>query len=361
MPTLPAHPDALYAAFLERDPSWEGLFYVCVRTTGIFCRPTCRARKPNRDNVDFVRSPRDALLAGYRPCKVCKPLDLPQTAPEWLTDLTARARDNPDQRIRERDLRDMDLDPDHVRRQCRRYLGMTFHEYQRALRLGRALRDMRNGTRTAAAASHAGYQSDSAFRDAFQRLFGSTPARTNGVAPLACGWIETPLGPMLAVASDAGLCLLEFSDRRSLQNHIAAGHARLRSPILPIDHPTLRQTRRELNQYFAGDRRRFDVPLDPRGTPFERAVWNQLLTIPHGQVRSYARIAQALDRPGASRAVGRANAANPIAIIVPCHRVIRADGSLCGYAGGAHRKEWLLEHEGAYATLLPASAHDEAK
>jgi len=351
-PTLPADPDTLYTALLERDPSYEGLFFVCVRTTGIFCRPTCRARKPNRDNVEFTNTAQQALLAGYRPCKVCKPLDPPADAPDWLADLTRRARQTPDTPIRDNDLRNMGLDPDTVRRQSRKHLGMTFHAYQRALRVGRALNGIRQGATTTSAALDAGYDSESGFRDAFHRLFGAPPTKADATDPLACDWIETPLGPMIAVASTKGLCLLEFIDRRSIQTQIKAVRESLDRPVLPIDHPILARTRNQLAEYFDGKRQRFDLPLDPQGTPFERAVWRQLLKIPHGHTRSYAHIATALGKPGAARAIGRANGANRIAIIIPCHRVIRADGALCGYGGGVHRKQWLLDHENESTPLF---------
>ncbi|MEL7472404.1 MAG: methylated-DNA--[protein]-cysteine S-methyltransferase [Planctomycetota bacterium] len=162
--------------------------------------------------------------------------------------------------------------------------------------------------------------------------------------------IHTPMGEMLAIASDSGLTLLEFHDRRALPRELR--DVRAQGDIEPGEHAVLLQTARELHEYFDGYRRAFTIPLDPRGTPFERRVWDRLLEISHGETRSYADIARDLGKPGASRAIGRANGANRIAIVIPCHRVIRSDGALCGYGGGLDRKRRLLELEGA-ATLEP--------
>ncbi|MEO0482701.1 MAG: methylated-DNA--[protein]-cysteine S-methyltransferase [Planctomycetota bacterium] len=168
---------------------------------------------------------------------------------------------------------------------------------------------------------------------------------SDDAAHWSAGTFATPLGPMLAIAGDAGLTLLEFADRRALPRElqdVQAGGAIARRP-----HAVIEQTEHELGEYFEGRRTRFTIPLDPRGTPFERSVWDRLLTIPHGATASYADIARTLGKPGASRAIGRANGANRIAVVIPCHRVIRSDGALCGYGGGLERKRWLLQHEGA--------------
>jgi AraC family transcriptional regulator of adaptative response/methylated-DNA-[protein]-cysteine methyltransferase len=158
-------------------------------------------------------------------------------------------------------------------------------------------------------------------------------------------WIESPLGPMLAIAGDDGLELLEFVDRRALETELKKLRATLDAAIVPGDHAILRQTARELREYFAGKRRTFDVPLTQRGSTFQLAAWKALREIPYGETRSYTDMARRVGSPAAVRAIGRVNGQNQLAIIVPCHRVIRADGSLCGYGGGIWRKQWLLEHE----------------
>lgn len=348
---LPADNAALFLAVERRDPTYDGLFYTCVKTTGIFCRPTCPARRPLRQNVEFVPNVQAALLAGYRPCKVCRPMDAPDDAPPWVRELAERVRRHPHDVIKERALRDMGLDPDHVRRQFHRHYAMTFSAYQRALRLGLAMRTLRQGGSATAAALDAGYTSASAFRDAFGSLFGVSPGDARDSEPLIASWLSTPLGPMLAIASDAGLCLLEFVDRRSIETQISTVRTRTGRVVIPGQHPLLDRIERELVAYFADGRSPFSVPLDPQGTDFERSVWIRLLRVPAGETASYAQIARDINNPGAARAIGRANGSNRIAIVIPCHRVVRADGSLCGYGGGVDRKRWLLTHEGALAPL----------
>lgn len=230
---------------------------------------------------------------------------------------------------------------------------MSFTAFQRSLRLGAALGRLRKGTPMSRTALEAGFASESGFREAFERLFGVTPgdAAAGGAERgcLAAAWLETPLGPMLAMSSERGLTLLEFVDRRSIETQIEAVRARTKLAVVPVRTPVLEQTERELAEYFAGTRRTFSIPLDPQGTPFERAVWDRLLAIPYGKVSSYAAIAREVGSPGASRAIGRANGCNRIAIVIPCHRVIRSDGALCGYGGGVERKQWLLDHECEHA------------
>lgn len=157
--------------------------------------------------------------------------------------------------------------------------------------------------------------------------------------------IETPLGVMLALANQDGLHLLEFVDRRELDDEIAALRARLHCNIEPGNNPHLEQISRELRSYFEGRELTFNVPLVVGGSAFERDVWAKLQTIPPGETWSYAELAERVGNPRAVRAVGRANGRNCMAIVIPCHRVIRSDGNLCGYGGGIHRKQWLLEHE----------------
>jgi AraC family transcriptional regulator of adaptative response/methylated-DNA-[protein]-cysteine methyltransferase len=350
-PRLPRE-DEMYRAVVERDASYCGVFVVAVRTTGVFCRPGCTAKTPKRDNVAFFASARDALHAGFRACKVCRPLDAIDggATPAWVDRLTAAVDADPDRRWRDADLRRMGIDPARARRFFQSRYGMTFHAYGRSRRLGRALGGIRASRPVDRVALAHGFESESGFREAFGRLFGAPPGEAHDVAVLHASWIDTPLGAMLALASERGLCLLEFVDRRMLETQIARIRRRFRGVIVPGASAPLRQAERELREYFDRRRRRFDVPLDQRGSAFQRRVWAELLTIPHGATTSYAAIAAAVGRPGASRAVGRANGDNPIAIIVPCHRVVRADGTLCGYGGGVWRKRRLLELEAAGAS-----------
>ena len=343
MMTLPSTSE-MYRALVERDGSFDGLFFACVRTTGIFCRPTCHARKPKPENVEFAPTIQEALHRGYRPCQLCDPMAASATDPNWLAPLQAEIVARPDTRLRDHDLRARGLDPVVVRRTFKKRFGMTFQAYQRACHLGTAMKALHAGAQTLDAGMDAGYESDSGFREAFSRVFGATPGRARGTALLQGAWMETPLGPMLAIASDAALELLEFVDRRALETELT----RLRSSlgaVVPGDNAVLRQTREQLTEYFAGTRREFDVPVHQRGSDFQLRVWRTLCEIPYGATRSYSDIARHVGSPAAVRAIGRVNGQNQVAIIVPCHRVIRADGSLCGYGGGKWRKQWLLDHE----------------
>jgi AraC family transcriptional regulator of adaptative response/methylated-DNA-[protein]-cysteine methyltransferase len=335
----------MYRALVERDQAFEGLFFACVRTTGIFCRPTCHARKPKAENVEYAPTIQEALHRGYRPCLLCEPMSAGAAAPNWLAPLLEEIKAQPDAKLKDQDLRARGLDPVQVRRTFKRSFGMTFQAYQRACRLGTAMKALHGGAATIEAGMDAGFESDSGFRDAFAKVFGETPGRARSRALLTATWIESPLGPMLAIAGDEGLELLEFVDRRALETELQELRRTLGSAVVPGDHPVLRQAAEELRQYFAGTRREFTLPLVQRGSPFQLAAWQALREIPYGETRSYTDMARRVGSAGAVRAIGRVNGQNQIAIVVPCHRVIRADGTLCGYGGGRWRKQWLLDHE----------------
>ena len=333
----------MYRALLKRDTTFEGIFVVGVRTTGIFCRPTCSARKPKRENVEYFASPREALLGGYRPCTRCQPLNgekKPSGVVMRLRDAVERR-----ERVSGSDLRAMGVDPSTARRQFQRYFGMTFHAYQRARRMGRALHTVRNGDSVIEAQLSNGYESGSGFWSAFTRVFGTPPSRAEQVDCLLAQWIETPLGAMVALANSEGLHLLEFVDRRGMEREIIELRRRTGYAIVPGTNTHLETIKRELKAYFAGALQEFTVPLLVGGSAFEKRVWKLLQTIPYGATKSYSDIAVKAGESWASRAVGRANGRNCLAIIIPCHRVIRADGSLSGYGGGVWRKQWLLDHE----------------
>jgi AraC family transcriptional regulator of adaptative response/methylated-DNA-[protein]-cysteine methyltransferase len=222
---------------------------------------------------------------------------------------------------------------------------MTFHAFERARRLGVALGRLHQGDDLLAAGYDAGYASPSGFRDAFEKLFGRTPGRAADATLVKVTRLGTPLGAMVAAATDDALCLLEFADRRMLETQIDRLQTRLPGRFVPGDNDILARTQVQIAEYFAGTRRAFDLPLVTPGTEFQRAVWGALRTIPYGATRSYADQARAIDRPAAVRAVGRANGDNRIAIIVPCHRVVGASGVLVGYGGQLWRKKALLALE----------------
>lgn len=343
----------MFEALVKRDSAYEGVFYVAVLSTGIFCRPTCPARKPKRENVEFYRSASDALSAGFRPCRRCTPLGQPGEAPEWLQGLLAGIERDPTGRITDRNLRERSIDPGRVRRWFRSNFGMTFHAYQRKRRLGLAWRELRGGADQTGTAFGHGYESLSGFREAFSRLFSDTPGRSRSSECVLLTRLLTPLGPMIAGATETGLCLLEFADRRMLETQIKRLRTRLNCTFAPGLNPHLEQVNEELEAYFDGSIRRFAVPLVTPGTEFQLAVWQRLQEIPYGETTSYERIARDIGMPAAHRAVGRANGDNRLAIVIPCHRVVRSDGELSGYGGGVWRKRRLLDHESAAVVGSP--------
>jgi AraC family transcriptional regulator, regulatory protein of adaptative response / methylated-DNA-[protein]-cysteine methyltransferase len=350
MPQLPSF-DLMDKAFRERDASFDGLFFAAVTTTGIFCRPSCPARKPLPGNVAYYATAAEALFAGYRPCERCGPLES-SADPEWLKRLVARVQAEPGRRVRDGDLRSEGLDPATVRRRFQARYGLTFQAFQRARRLAAAFEAIKKGGSIDEAVFEHGYESHSGFREAFVRLFGGPPGRA-AKGPKAEGdfirlaWIESPLGPLVAGTVDAGICLLEFTDRRMLEAQADALRSRFGLPAAPAPHPHLERLEAELGEYFAGERRDFDLPISEPGTPFQERVWAALREIPCGETRSYRELARAVGDPAAVRAVAQANGRNRVAILVPCHRVIGADGGLGGYGGGIWRKKRLLEIEGA--------------
>src|SRR5262245_42786996 len=325
MKTLPTA-QTMYRALVDRDSQFEGVFYVAVRTTGVFCRPTCPARKPRPENVEYFASPAEALSHGYRPCARCKPMDKPEGPPELAARLLALVERAPSAKLSDQDLQNMDIDPSTARRQFKRYYGMTFHGYHRARRMGLALREVRKGKPVITAQVENGFESASGFWDAFKRVFGAPPSKSAEVECLLASWIETPLGPMLALANQDGLHLLEFIDRRGLENELIWIRKRVKSAVVPGNNVHLARVAEELKNYFDGTSVEFTVPLVLTGSDFERRVWQFLTEIPAGETRSYSDLARQLGSAAAVRAVGRANGRNPLCLIVPCHRVIGADG-----------------------------------
>src|SRR3954447_2620319 len=346
MSHLPSH-TVMQRAFQRKDPAFDGTFIVAVKTTGVFCRPVCRAKPPRLENVEFFPTPDDAARNGYRPCKLCRPTEARSLPPRVVTQLIELIDSSAPERVRETDLRAIGVDPSTARRQFRDYCGMTFAAYQRSRKLAGAFGEVRNGVAVVEAQAGAGFESASGFRQAFQRLFGAgaSEARGGTVAVLTADWIETPLGRMIAVAHEDGIAVLDFIDRKGLPAALNRLTARFNASIAPGEHPHLRQLKAQLDEYFAGRRPTFSVPLAPHRSAFERRAWEYLRQIPFGQTRSYGEQAAALGTPGAARAAGRANGMNYLSIVIPCHRVVATNGDLTGYGGGLARKRWLLDHE----------------
>ena len=332
-------------AFYRSDAGYDGIFFVAVRTTGIFCRPSCSARKPNPKNVEYFLTARQALFAGYRPCKRCRPLDTNGVAPEWVQAIMKRVEEMPDARMTAKDLRRFGVDPARASRYFVKHHGMTFNAYQRARRLGMALLQIRQGKGVTDVAIGSGYESESGFRDAFRKKFGKAPGKSRAEECIVTKMIESPVGPLLAGATSQAVCLLEFTDRRGLEKQLERARKKFKCPIVPGKNRHLDQLERELAAYFAGKLKKFEVPLDFPGTPFQTKVWKGLLKIPFGRTWSYEALADYAGHPGAQRAAGTANGANRIAIVIPCHRVVNKGGKLGGYGGGLWRKQFLLDLE----------------
>ena len=318
---------------------------MAVRTTGIFCRPSCPSR-PNLNNVEFFFSVKECFFAGYRPCKRCHPLEANGKPPEWAQALISRVEAAPDARLKAADLRELGITPERARRWFQQHYGMSFAAWCRGNRLAGAFARIRRGAALDDAILESGFESHSGFREAFSRVFGEAPGRSreNGDR-VVITMLETPLGPLLAGATDEGINLLEYTDRRMLEHNLKAMRRRFSCAIVPGQHPHLERLRRELDEYFQGGRREFTLPLASRGTPFQDRVWQELRRIPYAQTIPYDELARRIGQPTAQRAVARANGMNYVAILIPCHRVIGKDGSLTGYGGGLWRKRLLLELE----------------
>jgi AraC family transcriptional regulator of adaptative response/methylated-DNA-[protein]-cysteine methyltransferase len=350
MKTLPPVKE-MERAVQTSDASYDGIFLVAVRTTGIFCRPSCPARKPLPRNCEYHATPREALFAGFRPCKRCRPLETNGRPPEWVGRLLGEVERDPAVRWRDMDLRKRGIDPARARRWFRAHYGMTFQAYCRGRRMGEALQQIRHGADLDDVALGNGYESHSGFREAFARTFGQPPGRSRRSDCVVVSWAESPLGPLLVAASDEGLCLLEFTDRRALDTQFTALRRWFQCAIVPGNHEHIDRAKEELAGYFAGTLTEFRVPLVYPGSPFQRAVWEELLRIPYGETRAYEDVARALGLTGAQRAVGRANGQNRICIVIPCHRVVNKDGRLGGYGGGLWRKQFLLDLERGQQTF----------
>jgi AraC family transcriptional regulator, regulatory protein of adaptative response / methylated-DNA-[protein]-cysteine methyltransferase len=337
-------PAEMQRAFLRGDAGYDGVFWAGVRTTGIFCRPSCRARKPKVENLEFFPSVKAAMAAGYRPCLRCRPLKTSGRPPEWIAPLLAKI-ETAEARLSTSDLRALNVDPVRVRRWFVAHLGMTFAAFCRARRLQRAFTQLRAGADLDDVILGNGFESHSGFRAAFGKHFAKPPGRSRAAECITTTMLESPFGPLVAGATDAGVCLLEFTDRRALNEQLESARRRLGLPLAPGTHPHLKQLTEELRRYFAGELRVFGVPLVAPGTPFQELVWSELRRIPYGTTISYAQLAHRVGRPGAQRAVGTANGLNRLCIVIPCHRVVNASGELGGYGGGLWRKRLLLDLE----------------
>jgi len=337
--------DIFYEALVAKDPSFEGTFFAGIKTTGIFCRPTCTARKPKRENVEFFASAKDAILEGYRACKVCHPMEKVGSTPEYVDHVLRLLDEDPSLKLKDYDLLKLDIEPSKIRRWFLKNHGITFHAYQRMYRINTAFKKLQTGTSVTDIAFDSGYESLSGFNDSFKKVFGVSPKNSKEKQVIDFTRIETDLGTMVACATDKGVCLLEFSDRKGLETELKQLSKYHNANVVQGQNKYFEQLKEELDAYFEGRLKEFKVPLDISGTDFQKQVWQALVEIPYGTTSSYLRQAEVLGKPSSVRAVANANGMNKIAIVIPCHRVVGSDGSLTGYAGGLWRKRKLIDLE----------------
>ena len=339
--------EIMYQASLDKNPDFEGVYWMAVKTTGIFCRSTCTARKPKTENVEFFSTTKDALENGYRPCKICKPLENINSTPLEIQNLINEISDNPNQKVKDSDLVEKGLNPTKIRRWFIKNHGMSFQEFQRQLLLNEAFKKIQAGENIIETAYNSGFESLSGFNECFKNVFGVSPKNSKKQNIIDLKRIETPIGTMYAAATKEGVCMLEFGDRKNLENTFQVLSTLLNAKIIIGENPHLQLLEQELKQYFDGKLQHFTVPLSPVGTEFQKSVWKVLEKIPFGEIWSYKKQAESLGDVKKVRAVANANGLNKISIVIPCHRVIGSNGKLTGYGGGVWRKQKLLELEKA--------------
>ena len=343
--------ETYYQALLERKQNFVGIFFVGVKTTSVFCIATCRARKPKLKNVEFYTSFKEALSNGYRPCKICKPTENANQAPEQVEKAITLVKENPKDKITDFQLRQMGISPETVRRWFKKHYGMTFQAYQRMYRINNAFQELKQGKNATHAAFDTSYESLSGFGYTFKKLVGTSPKQSKDKNIILINRLTTPLGPMFVCATDNGICLLEFVDRRMLETEFKDLQKLLNANIISGENEHIKQVKKEIKEYFEGNRKTFNVKLETPGTAFQNSVWNRLQEIEYGKTTTYQNQAEKINNPKAIRAVASANGYNRISIIVPCHRVIGKDGKMLGYGGGIERKKWLIEHERSNSSL----------
>ena len=343
--TNPNQKETYYRALLERNHRYIGIFYVGVKTTSVFCIATCRARKPKFANVEFFDSFKSALDAGYRPCKICKPTENANQAPDEIIKALTLINNNPKQKITDYQLRQNKLSPETLRRWFKKHYGITFHAYQRMFRINNAFQELKSGKNVINTAFDIGYNSLSGFGYTYKKIMRKSPSSDDKLDVILIDRLTTPLGPMFVCATNQGICLLEFVDRRMLETEFEQLQSLLKMKIIFGENQHIKQAKVEIAEYFAGTRTNFTIALHTPGTLFQQTVWDCLKHIPYGELTTYKQQAQRINNPQAIRAVANANGYNRVAIIVPCHRVIGSNGELIGYGGGLERKKWLIEHE----------------
>ncbi len=349
-PVMPTD-EVWWQASVDRDERFRNLFVLAVRTTGIYCRSTCPARRPKRENVSFFATPEDAKRAGFRACKRCKPDEIDAGDP--AVGLARQVCQYIDAHVEEpvtlAELGEaLDVSPFHLQRTFKRVTGISPNEYLRARRLAALKGGLQDGDSVASSLYGAGYGSSSRVYEQASAALGMTPATfRRGGAGMQIGYeiAECPLGRLLVAATERGVCAVYLGDADPELTAIL----RSEFPKAEIGEGGhgMTSTVATILAHLEGEQPNIDLPLDVQATAFQRRVWDELRRIPYGEQRTYGEIAKALGRPKSARAVGRACASNPASIIIPCHRAVGSNGSLTGYRWGIERKRKLLDRERA--------------
>jgi AraC family transcriptional regulator of adaptative response/methylated-DNA-[protein]-cysteine methyltransferase len=348
MSSRTSHNDPQWESVLRRDRAADGAFVYAVASTGIYCRPSCPSRRPNRDRVVFFETPSDAERAGYRACRRCRPAE-PLTADPWVDKIRracvylANVEGHPSLATLARRLGGS---PYHLQRNFKRLVGVTPREYAEACRLGKVKRGLRRGNVTTAVVD-AGYGSSSRFYERAAPKLGMPPdtyRRGGAGMNIRYATVGSPFGRMLVAATPRGVCAIALAaSDRELEISLAREYPA--ATVARDEDGSLAQWTEQILGHLAGRLPRLDLPLDVRATAFQWQVWQALASIPYGETRTYGEVAAAIGRPRAVRAVARACATNPVALGVPCHRVVAANGATSGYRWGARRKKALLVAE----------------
>jgi AraC family transcriptional regulator of adaptative response/methylated-DNA-[protein]-cysteine methyltransferase len=339
---------AYWRATLARDALWDGRFVFAVRSTRIYCRPSCPARRPARRQVVFFPLPEVAERAGFRPCRRCRPQEPPGNPSLELVRRVCRTietglEEPPTLRALGAHV---GVSPGHLQRTFTRLMGITPREYADARRLDRLKVQLRAGQNVTHALYGAGYGASSRLYEKADAQLGMTPGtyRRGGKGmKISYTIVNSPLGRLLVAATERGICMISLGDSAAALE--AALHHEYPSAEIQRDASGFAPWVAAIVRYLNGRQPYLNLPLDVQATAFQRRVWEELRRIPYGRTRSYQQVAQAIGRPSAVRAVARACATNPVSVVIPCHRVLRADGGLGGYRWGLERKRALLERE----------------
>jgi len=354
-----------WQAVLERDAQFESAFVYAVRSTGVYCRPTCASRRPRRHQVAFFSSPEAAEQAGFRPCRRCRPRGEaadPRAAQARLVERLCReieaSLDEGEEAITLATLSQrVGANPNQVQRRFKRVMGITPRQYADAKRLARLKSRLREGQNVTEALYEAGYGSSRALYERAPSRMGMTPATYRQGGPgmrIDYTIADSPLGRLLVGATERGVCAVCLGDSdKALETSLSTEYPQAE---IRRDDVRLVSWLTAFLRHLRGQLPHLDLPLDVRATAFQWRVWEELRAIPYGSTRSYSDVARAIGRPDAVRAVARAIATNPVAVVIPCHRVVGKDGSLHGYRWGLERKKELLalERQAAENASAPA-------